>query len=121
MTLQDLLTQLVSQGIQLSRAGDWLRYRPVERMTPELAAVIRAHKSELMALSACDCRDCWPLMLPESRAAGVCLRCMSAEQYTAAIRAIGNRRQHSQQGGCSWLRSRSIAGSSRTRCADQGC
>jgi|SRR5919199_4197400 hypothetical protein len=74
MTLQDLLTQLVSRGIQLSRAGDRLRYRPVERMTPELAAVIRVHKSELMALSACDCCDCWPLILPESRAAGVCLQ-----------------------------------------------
>jgi hypothetical protein len=91
MTLQDLLTQLVSRGIQLSRAGDRLCYRPVERMTPELAAVIRAHKSELMALSACDCCDCWPLMLAESRVAGVCLRCLPPEQYSVAIKAIGAR------------------------------
>ena len=61
-------------------------------MTPELAAAIRVHKAKLLALPGCDSCDRWPLLLPETRTGGICLRCLPAEQYTATIRAIGNRR-----------------------------
>ena len=53
-TLDDLLAQLVSRGIQLSRDGDWLGDSAASRMTPALAAAVRTHKPELLVLPACD-------------------------------------------------------------------
>lgn len=96
MRIDHLLAQLNAQGIQLSRDGDRLRYRPKGRLTPELAAAVRAHKAELLALLACDTCARWPLLLPETRATGRCLRCMPPEQYLATIKMLGERRRHTQ-------------------------
>ncbi len=45
-----LLADLKGRGIELRAEGERLRFRPVAAMTPELAARVKAHKGELLAL-----------------------------------------------------------------------
>ena len=45
-----VLADLTRRGIQVVADGDRLRYRPQSAMTPELAARVRRHKPELLAL-----------------------------------------------------------------------
>lgn len=45
-----LLHELKSRGLELQPAGDRLRYRPIEAMTPELAEQVKARKAEILAL-----------------------------------------------------------------------
>jgi hypothetical protein len=50
----ELLNQIQAAGIRLVLEGERLRYRPVDRMTPELAATIRAHRTMIVAQLAGD-------------------------------------------------------------------
>lgn len=50
MTANDLLSELRRRGIELVAAGDRLRYRPKDAVTPELREAILAHKAEIMRL-----------------------------------------------------------------------
>lgn len=50
MNAIDLLTELRRRGLELRPDGERLLYRPKGAVTPELAAAIRAHKPELLAL-----------------------------------------------------------------------
>ena len=50
----ELLNQIQAAGIRLVVEGERLRYRPVDRMTPELAAAIRAHRTMIVAQLAGD-------------------------------------------------------------------
>lgn len=47
-----LLHELKSRGLELQPAGDRIRYRPIEAMTPELAEQVKARKAEILALLA---------------------------------------------------------------------
>jgi hypothetical protein len=49
VTVPELLNQIQDAGITLVVEGGQLRYRPVNRMTPELAAAIRAHRAMIVA------------------------------------------------------------------------
>lgn len=45
-----LLADLMRLGIVIEATGDRLRYRPRDRMTPDLADRLKAHKGDVMAL-----------------------------------------------------------------------
>lgn len=47
-----LLAELAALGIELRAHGDRLRFRPQTAMTPELAARVKAHKPDLLAMLA---------------------------------------------------------------------
>ena len=47
-----LLQQLRDQGFELAAAGDRLRIRPADRVTPELRAALAQRKDELLVLLA---------------------------------------------------------------------
>ncbi len=49
VTVPELLNQIQEAGITLVVEGDRLRYRPVDRMTPGLAAAIRGQRATIMA------------------------------------------------------------------------
>ena len=46
----DLLAELRGLGIELQPHGESLRFRPRDRMTPDLLARTRMHKAELLAM-----------------------------------------------------------------------
>lgn len=50
MTPEALVTALDRLGVELVAAGDILRYRPRERVTPTLLAELRRHKATLLAV-----------------------------------------------------------------------
>jgi hypothetical protein len=50
MTALSVLTQARAAGLTLRPAGDRIRFKPVENMTPELLAEVREHKGELLDL-----------------------------------------------------------------------
>jgi len=50
VTVQDVLAQATAAGLTLEAAGDRLRVRPRDRLTPELRAALLAHKPALLAL-----------------------------------------------------------------------
>ncbi len=87
-----LLDELVKRSIRIRRDGDHLIVdAPPAAMTDDLRDAIRAQKAELLAFPACGSCARWPLLLPETRAAGICLRCMPPEQYAATIKVLGER------------------------------
>ena len=47
-----LIQQLRAEGYELAAAGDRLRIRPVELVTPELRDMLSQHKAELLSLLA---------------------------------------------------------------------
>ena len=49
MTVRDLLAELDRRGVKLAAAGERLRYRPRDAVSPELRAAIIEHKPELLA------------------------------------------------------------------------
>jgi hypothetical protein len=49
-TPAQLLTDLKALGVTLQPHGDALRFRPRDKVTPELLAGLRAHKGELLAM-----------------------------------------------------------------------
>ena len=63
----DLLAELDGLGIQLKADGERLHYRPRERVTADLAARMKAHKAELLALlNPASMPDIEPDDLPET-------------------------------------------------------
>lgn len=51
MTAEELFVELYRRGVRLSVVGADLRYRPPQdAMTPEMLAVIKAHKPALIVL-----------------------------------------------------------------------
>ena len=50
VTVTDLLREARRLGIELVADGERLRYRPRDRMTPELAQRLRERKGELLAV-----------------------------------------------------------------------
>lgn len=49
MTATDILSELVRRGVHLEVAGDKLRWRPKEAVTPELVEVLKQWKTEIIA------------------------------------------------------------------------
>ena len=49
-TIAAILTDAARLGIKLQAHGDKLRYRPRDRMTPDLAERLKTHKQALLAL-----------------------------------------------------------------------
>jgi len=45
-----LWAELAAKNIELEAAGERLRFRPREKVTPDLATRLKAHKAELLAL-----------------------------------------------------------------------
>ncbi|MBI4496684.1 MAG: hypothetical protein HY689_02150 [Chloroflexi bacterium] len=50
MTPNELLRELHERGIEVTAAGDKLRFRPGDAVTPDLRAVLIANKAELLEL-----------------------------------------------------------------------
>ena len=50
MTAAELLSELTRLGIEVVASGDRLRYRPRSAVAPDLAAKLKMHKPELLAL-----------------------------------------------------------------------
>lgn len=46
----DVLNELRARGVELRAQGNRLRFRPVDRVTPDLLARLREHKAELLAI-----------------------------------------------------------------------
>jgi TubC N-terminal docking domain len=102
MTITELLTRIQEAGIILVLEDGQLRYRPMDRMTPELAAAIRAHREMIIAALAgkapaqerenvktpepTPCEH--PLHLPESQALGRCIRCQSEAEFVDTLARI---------------------------------
>lgn len=98
MTLFQLLAALDTAGVSLAVVDGRLRYRPKELATFELLAALKEHKTGILALPHCRFCGQLPLRTIESRAAGVCLRCMDGDQYTAAVKDMGQRRRAEREG-----------------------
>lgn len=93
MSLDQLIADLRSRGIAIRRASDMLHVdAPEGALTPELREQITNLKPQLLNLPYC--RECgrW-LLLPETQAAGVCLRHMGDEQRRQSFRSMGHRRR----------------------------
>ncbi len=93
MTVTELLSRIQAAGITLILEDSRLRYRPVDRMTPELAAAIREHReaiiTRLAGNSAATCSKCGRrLYLPESQAIGRCIRCQSEAEFVDTLARI---------------------------------
>jgi len=52
VTAAALVADLAALGIQLEADGERLRFRPCEKVTPDLAAKLRTHKAALLAMLA---------------------------------------------------------------------
>ena len=50
MTATEILTELERRGVHLEVAGDKLRWRPKEAVTPELMEVLKHWKPEIIAV-----------------------------------------------------------------------
>ena len=57
MSPESLLDQARAAGLILRPDGDTIRVRPADRLTPELRAVLMAHKPALLALLYAEARD----------------------------------------------------------------
>ena len=49
MTATEILTELERRGVHLELAGDKLRWRPKEAITPDLVEALRQSKAEIIA------------------------------------------------------------------------
>lgn len=60
MTAPELVQVLRARGVELSRSGDRLRFRPVQAVPTELVAEMRRHKKELLSLlgELCTSAEC---------------------------------------------------------------
>ncbi len=107
MTVAELFTRIHEAGITLALEDGRLRYRPVDRMTPELAAAIREHREAIIAAVAgkapaqerenvqtpTTCSECGRrLCLHESQALGRCIRCQSEPEFVETLARINIRR-----------------------------
>lgn len=54
MSLDQLLARLARHGVELRAAGNDLRYRPVDALTPALLDEVRRHKHAILAHLAAD-------------------------------------------------------------------
>jgi hypothetical protein len=112
VTISELLTCVRDAGITLIVEDGRLRYRPVDRMTPELAAAIREHREQITAALAgkapaqerenvqtpTTCSECGrPLCLPESQALGRCIRCQSDGEFMDTLARLAIRRERTAQ------------------------
>lgn len=91
MTAPELVQALHSRGVQLSRLGDRLRFRPVQAVSPELVEEMRRHKTELLSLlgglaTPAQCGWCGAALAPYLLhiASGPALLCTSCHRWTAA-------------------------------------
>ena len=90
MTALELLESLQQNGIELTAAGDKLRYRPKSAVPPELVEVMRSHKAELLALI--NARD-WQLGDPiEWDAEPEPIDCEKCQRFDCWWDATGRRR-----------------------------
>jgi len=55
MTATDILSELARRGVHLEVAGEKLRWRPKEAVTPDLVAALKQWKAEIIA-SLTDCK-----------------------------------------------------------------
>jgi hypothetical protein len=79
-----LLSEVERRGIKLRADGQLIRFQPKSAMTDELAASIRAHRADVLALLAAavpppstpcwNCRGCRFFARPE-RLTWICVRC----------------------------------------------
>lgn len=106
MDIDELLEQVRAAGITLVVQDGRLRYRPVDRMTPELAAAIREYRDAIIARLSqkgsagkrenvkTTCERCGePLRLPESVQLGVCCRCMTEAEWIDTLARMALRRE----------------------------
>ncbi|MCK6465096.1 MAG: hypothetical protein L6Q93_09685 [Phycisphaerae bacterium] len=86
MGAEGLIHKLATLGVELAADGDRLRFRPVDRVTPDLLAELRAHKADLLAALGAGVADADPCQpVPTDPAAGT-------GGTLAAIRAAGRRK-----------------------------
>jgi hypothetical protein len=84
MTTAQLLTTLVSRGVEFCAKGDKLCFRPAERLTADEVEHIRSHKAALLAILRAEglvYRN--PAADPRPRA--LCDRCGSSQHVDVAI------------------------------------
>jgi len=93
MTRYQLLAALDAAGVSLFVRDGELRYQPKELMTPRLYAALKEHKTGILTMPHCRACGQLPLRTRESQVSGVCLRCLSDSEYTAAVKAMGARRR----------------------------
>lgn len=72
MTATDVLARLRALGISVAADGDDLVLRPSSKLTPEMLALVRAHKPALLALLM---PTGWSTAYPGLIPPGVCLDC----------------------------------------------
>jgi hypothetical protein len=56
-----LLTELAARGVEFQANGDKLRFRPIEKMTPEEVEAIRQYKPVILKLLRSEAREAAPL------------------------------------------------------------
>ncbi len=57
-TIAAILSDAVRLGVELQAHGDKLRYRPRDRMTPDLADRLKAHRGDVLALLRANLDGC---------------------------------------------------------------
>ena len=84
--VQELLTEARLAGLEVAADGNQLRIRG-PKSAAHLAQALADRKEEVLAYLSCP----HPRLLPETQAAGRCLRCMEPEQYLRTVRMLGER------------------------------
>lgn len=106
MSVTELFTRIQEAGVTLVLEDGRLRYRPKDRMTPDLAADIGEHREAIIEVLAGKgpaqkrenvkthpCSECGRrLCLPESQAIGRCIRCQSEAEFVDTLARINIRR-----------------------------
>lgn len=94
MTVDDVFATLREAGIELTAEGDRIKYRPRDRMTPALAAVLQAHRAEVLSRITRNndppiaCNACGAGLKPTVAAYGLgrCTLHMSDDEFSGWLR-----------------------------------
>ncbi len=81
-----LVFQAQQAGLTLSAEGGQLRIRG-PKSAGHLAEALLERKAEVLAYLGCP----HPRLLPQTKAAGECLRCMALDEYLATVKMLGER------------------------------
>ena len=95
--IEQILDAARIAGLEVAPEGDRLRIRG-PKSAGHLAEALLERKEEVLDYLDRSCGH--PLLLPESKAIGRCLKCLSQEQYLTTIQALGER--HRRESRPSW-------------------